>query len=109
MEEHRGRKMLVTEISAEELRELTLPTGVSLLEEAELPGIKRTPSPGYTGVARMPDGRPAPRFLLAILRCVGLPGITALGTRARVTFGKGLPEAELLYLHALVRNTIAGE
>jgi hypothetical protein len=108
VEEHRSGKILVTEILAEDLRELTLPTVLSALEEVDLPGTKRTVSLGHTGVARMPDGRPAPRILEAFLRCVGLPGITATGKKARVTFGKGLSEAELLYLHALVRYIIAG-
>jgi hypothetical protein len=109
VEDYTGRKMVVTEIPAGELRELALPTKRSFLEGVRLPGMKRTPSPGRTGTARMPDGRPVPRFVHAIVEFVGLPGITAMGNTERVTFGKGLSEAELLYLHALVRRTIAGE
>jgi hypothetical protein len=108
VEEYRDGKWVVTEIPAEELRELTLPTQLSLIEEVEVPGFKRTPSPGNSGVARMPDGRPAPRILEAILRLVGLPGITAIGKSDRVTFGKGLPEGELVYVHALIRSIIGG-
>ncbi len=33
-------------------------------------------------------------------------GITARSDRTAVTFGKGLPEDELAYLHALIRKSL---
>ena len=39
-------------------------------------------------------------------RVVPSQGITARSDRAAVTFGKGLPEDELAYLHALIRKAL---
>jgi len=40
------------------------------------------------------------------MRMVPSQGITARSDRAAVTFGKGLPEDERAYLHALIRKTL---
>ena len=61
---------------------------------------------GDTGTPRLPDGRPAPRFLLSLMKYFGSPGITARSDKAMITIGKGLPDAELADLYALIRNAM---
>ena len=55
----------------------------------------------------MPDGRPVPRLLLAMLKMAGSRGIVARSDRVVVEFAAGLDEAETAYLFALTRKTIA--
>ena len=55
----------------------------------------------------MPDGRPVPRFLLSLIKMAGSRGITARSDKAVVEFAGGLDEAEVAYLFALIRKTIA--
>jgi hypothetical protein len=52
---------------------------------------------------------PAATSLQFLKLIVPTPGITAVGDRVKVTFGRGLPEAELLYIHGLLRKVIAGQ
>jgi len=98
----------IAEIPAAELEDLLAPTPRSLVVEA---GSQDAGAPRLmddSGTLRMPDGRPAPRILLSILKFVGSPGITARSDTTAVTFGRGLPEAEAAYIHALIRKTLAG-
>lgn len=80
-------------------------------EHPPLPGpVAGTGDPdhGHAGLPphRGKDGRPVPKILLSLMRMVPSQGITARSDRAAVTFGKGLPEDELAYLHALIRKTL---
>ena len=109
VEEIAPGKSTLTEIPVDELEELQLPTQRSLLQSVEMPGKKKDRPPvivGDTGTPRLPDGRPAPRFLLSLMKYVGSPGITARSDKAMITIGKGLPDAELAYLYALIRNAM---
>jgi hypothetical protein len=95
------------EIPVDELEDLVAPAGQSVLETAEVPGMKKIPL-GNTGTPRMPDGRPAPRFLLSLMKMTGSKGIIARSDKSVVEFAGGLDEAEVAYLFALIRKTIAG-
>ena len=108
VEEHAGGKTAAREIPVDELEDLVLPTMRSIIEETELPGGKPRAVAGDTGTLRMPDGRPVPGFLLSVLKLAGSPGITARSDKTTLTFGQGLPEAELVYIHGLIRRVIAG-
>ena len=78
----------------------------SSLTEIELPGMKKREGFGDTGTPRLSDGRPVPKILLSLMRFVPSQGITARSDKATLTFGKGLPDAELAYLHALIRKVL---
>ena len=77
-----------------------------VLSEIDVPGMKKLQDFGDTGTPRLPNGRPVPKILLSLMRMVPSQGIAARSDRAAVTFGKGLPEDELAYLHALIRKTL---
>ena len=77
-----------------------------VLSEIDVPGMKKLQNFGDTGTPRLPNGWPVPKILLSLMRMVPSQGITARSDRAAVTFGKGLPEDELAYLHALIRKTL---
>ncbi|MGE5789958.1 MAG: hypothetical protein ACM33C_03745 [Syntrophaceae bacterium] len=100
-------KRSVVEIPVDELEDLVAPATRSLMETIEVPGVKKVPL-GNTGTPRMPDGRPIPRFLLSLMKMKGAKGITARSDKAVVEFAVGLDEAEVAYLFALTRKTIAG-
>ena len=100
-----GRRSTV-EIPVDELEDLVAPTAKSLLDSVEVPGMKKAP-PGDTGTPRMPDGRPVPRLLLAVMNMAGSRGITARSDRVVVEFAAGLDEAETAYLFALTRKMIS--
>ena len=70
--------------------------------------MKKLQDFGDTGTPHLPNGWPVPKIILALMRMVPSQGITARSDRAAVTFGKGLPEDELAYLHALIRKTLTG-
>lgn len=107
VEEGRKGKRKVTEIPANELEELELPTRETLSNTIEIPGkFSSYPLPD-TGIPRLPDGRPMPRFLASLMRLVPSPGIVARSDRASVQFGAGLSEDELRYLHALIRKALS--
>ncbi len=99
-------KRTTAEIAVNELEDLVSPTIRSLMDAVDVPGMKRVPL-GNTGTPRMSDGRPVPRFLLALMKMAGTRGITARSDRAVVEFAGGLDEAETAYLFALIRKTIA--
>jgi hypothetical protein len=98
----------VAEIPAAELEDLLAPTPRSLVAETGSRDARTPRLVDDSGTLRMPDGRPAPRILLSIIKLVGSPGITARSDTTVVTFGRGLPEQETAYLHAVIRKTIAG-
>jgi hypothetical protein len=109
VEEIVGGRTKTAEIPAGELEELRVPTKRSVLQGLDTPGQQdpnAASAMGDTGAPRLPDGRPAPRFMLALLRFAGSPGITASSDKTSVSFGQGLPEEEAVYLHALIRNAI---
>jgi hypothetical protein len=62
---------------------------------------------GRTGIARMPDGRPMPRFLLALMKMAGSRGIIARSDNVDVEFARGLDDAEVAWLFALIKKTIS--
>ena len=87
-------KRSTVEIPVDELEDLVAPTAKSLMDSVEVPGMKKVPL-GDTGTPRMPDGRPVPRFLLAIMKMAGSRGITARSDRVVVEFAAGLDEADV--------------
>jgi hypothetical protein len=99
-------KRSTVEIPVDELEDLVAPTARSLMDSVEAPGMKKVPL-GETGTPRMPDGRPVPRLLLAVMKMAGSRGIIARSDRVVLEFAAGLDEAETAYLFALTRKTIA--
>ena len=57
-------------------------------------------------LVRLPDGHPVPGILLSLARMIPTQGITARSDKATMTFGAGLPDAELAYIHALIVKTL---
>jgi hypothetical protein len=55
----------------------------------------------------MPDGRPMPRFLLALMKMAGSRGIIARSDNVDVEFARGLDDAEVAWLFALIKKTIS--
>jgi len=96
----------VTDIPAGELEDLEFIDRRSLISTVEVPGMEKGQDFGDTGTPRLPDGRPVPRIILALMRLAPTKGITARSDRAIVTFGQGLPEDELAYLFALIVQTL---
>ena len=106
VEEGGGGKAKTTEIPAAELEELEYADRRSALKGIEIPGMKKLKDFGDTGTPRLPDGRPVPKILLALMRLVPSQGITARSDRVAVNFGRGLPDDELAYLYALIRKIL---
>jgi hypothetical protein len=100
-------KRFTSEIPVDELEDLIAPAVRSVMDTIEVPGMKKVPL-GNTGTPRMPDGRPVPRFLLSLMKMTGSKGIIARSDKTVVEFAGGLDEAEVAYLFALTRKTIAG-
>jgi hypothetical protein len=100
-------KRTIVEIPVDEMEDLVAPTTRALMDTLEVPGMKKVPL-GNTGTPRMPDGRPVPRFILSLMKMEGSRGITARSDKAVVEFAGGLDEAEVAYLFAIIRKTIAG-
>lgn len=98
-------KSNTTEIPVSELEDFVAPSMRGVMNTIEMPGIKKV-SLGETGTPRMPDGRPIPRFLLSLIKMVSSKGIIARSDNSLVEFAKGLDEAEVAYLFALIRKTI---
>lgn len=98
-------KSTTTEIPLSELEDFLAPSMRGVMNTIEVPGMKKV-SLGETGTPRMPDGRPVPRFLLSLIKMIGAKGIIARSDKAVVEFAKGLDEAEVAYLFALIRKTI---
>jgi len=84
VEETNGYKSVVHEIPADELEDLILPLSKGR---------------DYSHAGK--------RQVLELIKLFPTPGITAVSDRAKVTFGRGLPESELLYIHGLIRKVIA--
>ncbi len=99
-------KHATTEIPVSELEDLVAPTLREVMNNTETPGMKKV-SLGDTGTPRMPDGRPMPSFMLSLIKMVGSKGIIARSDKAVVEFASGLDEAEIAWIFALIRKTIA--
>ncbi len=99
-------KSITMEIPTAELEDLVAPTTRGAMNTIEVSGMKRVPL-GNTGTPRMPDGRPVPRFLVSLMKMVGSRGITARSDKTFIGFATGLDEAEVTWLFALIRKTIA--
>jgi hypothetical protein len=98
-------KSKTTEIPVSELEDFVAPSMREVMNTIEMPGMKKVQL-GDTGTPRLPDGRPVPRFLLSLIKMVSSKGIIARSDKAVVEFAKGLDEAEVAYLFALIRKTI---
>ncbi|PKN37401.1 MAG: hypothetical protein CVU62_10445 [Deltaproteobacteria bacterium HGW-Deltaproteobacteria-2] len=99
-------KSITMEIPTAELEDLVAPTTRGAMNTIEVSGMKKV-SLGDTGTPRMPDGRPVPRFLVSLMKMVGSRGITARSDKTFIGFATGLDEAEVTWLFALIRKTIA--
>jgi len=99
-------KRITTEIPVSELEDLVAPTMQGVMNTTEVPGMKKA-FLGDTGTPRMPDGRPMPHFILSLIKMVGSKGIIARSDKAVVEFASGLDEAEIAWIFALIRKTIA--
>lgn len=98
-------KQISTEIPLSELEDLVAPTTRGVMNAIEAPGKKKVLL-GDTGTPRMPDGRPVPRFLLALMKMAGSKGIIARSDKTMIEFAGGLDEAEVAWILALIRKTI---
>jgi hypothetical protein len=99
VEELKRGKRTDIEIPINELEDLVAPM--------RPPVFGMEPNPiGNTGTLRMPDGRPAPRFLVALNRMSDRKGIIARSDKVSVEFAAGFDEAEMAYLFALIKETI---
>jgi hypothetical protein len=107
VEERAGRKSKVTEIPADDLEELDLPTERDRNNSIQIPDKFPKYDLPESGVPRLPDGRPMPKILLSLKKLAMSPGIIARSDSAWVQFGSGLPEDELKYLHALIKKNLA--
>ena len=99
-------KSSTVEIPTDELEDFVAPTKRDAINTIEIPGVKTVPM-GDTGTPRMPDGRPVPRLLLSLMKMVGSKGIIARSDKAVIEFAGGLDEAEVAWLFALIKKTIA--
>jgi hypothetical protein len=108
LQERKGRQEKVTEIPIDEVEDLILPTKRTLLNDLRYPGRQEHVVLGDTGIPRLPNGRPAPKALRFLMRNVPHPGITLRSDKHLLSIGQGLPEAELVYLHAFILKAIAG-
>jgi len=99
-------KRTTMEIPVSELEDLVAPSTRGLMNIIDVPGMKKVPL-GDTGSPRMTDGRPVPGFLLLLMKMVGSKGIIARSDKTMIEFAGGLDEAEVAYLFALIRKTIA--
>jgi hypothetical protein len=99
-------KRTTTEIPVSELEDLVAPSIRGSINTIEVPGMKKVPL-GDTGTPRMPDGRPVPHFLLSLMKMVGSKGITARSDKTVIEFARGLDQAEVAWIFALIRKTIA--
>lgn len=99
-------KRTTMEIPVSELEDLVAPTMRGVMNTTEVPGMKKL-SLGDTGTPRMPDGRPMPHFILSLIKMVGSKGIIARSDKTMVEFASGLDEAEIAWIFALIRKTIA--
>ena len=106
LEEGGSGKGKTTEIPVDELEDLEYADRRSALNGIEMPGMKKLKDFGDTGTPRLPDGRPVPKILLALMRLVPSQGITARSDRVVVSFGRGLPDDEIAYLYALIRKIL---
>ena len=100
-------KRFTVEIPVDELEDLVAPTTRRAHGRHRSPRDEESP-PGQHGDP--PDARRATRapFLLSLMKMAGSRGITARSDKAVVEFAGGLDEAEVAYLFALIRKTIAG-
>jgi hypothetical protein len=99
-------KRTTAEIPVSELEDLVAPAIRGSINTIEVPGMKKV-SLGDTGTPRMPDGRPVPHFLLSLIKMVGSKGIIARSDKTVIEFARGLDEAEVAWIFALIRKTIA--
>jgi hypothetical protein len=97
----------VAEMPINTLEELELPTRDSALEAAEVPPGHMAEGFGNRGGPRLRDGRPLPPWMGWITRFYASPGITARSDEASIAFGRGLPEDELVYLHARIMRFLS--
>ncbi|HQL98414.1 MAG TPA: hypothetical protein PLS33_09750 [Smithella sp.] len=102
----RHGKQTTVDIPVSELEDLVAPSRQEIMDAVTYPGMKNI-SLGRTGTARMPDGRPMLRFLLALMKMAGSRGIIARSDNVEVEFARGLDEAELAWLFALIKRTIS--
>lgn len=98
-------KQTTVEIPVSELEDLVASSKPDIVNAVTYPGVKDVPL-GRTGTSRMPDGRPMPRLLLALMKMVGSRGIIARSDKVEVEFARGLDDAEVAWLFALIRKTI---
>lgn len=99
-------KRTTVEIPIAELEDFVAPSIRGVISTMDVPGMKKVPA-GYTGSPRMPDGRSLPRFILSIMKMVGAKGIIARSDKAVIEFAGGLDEAEVAWIFAVIRKTIA--
>jgi hypothetical protein len=99
-------KRLTSEIPIDELEDFVAPTAQGAINTIEVAGMKKVPL-GDTGAPRMPDGRPVPGLLLSLMKMFGSKGIIARSDKTVIEFARGLDEAEVTWLFALIRKTIA--
>lgn len=106
VEESTGGGTTRREIPADELEALEFVDKRSTVKGIEIPGMEKFKDLGDTGTPRFPDGRPIPGILLALMKMVPSQGIVARSDKTTLVFGRGLPEAELAYLHALILKAL---
>ena len=104
--ERRGRKIVTEEILADELEDLSLPERSDILERVQEEIPERHQRLRSTNMNMLDGNTKLARFLRFLINLAGSQGITAVSDQKMVTFGAGLPEEELAYLHALLMQKL---
>jgi hypothetical protein len=101
------RRRLV-EIPGQELEQLDVVGGaVRIKVTADTP--RGASLEAALATQRLPDGRPMPGWALALISALNRSTILARSDTVEVRFGEGLTEAEVHYLHALLRRALTGK
>ena len=100
-------RVKTTCIPAEDILGIDYGTADDALQAARQFAAQRSAQAGRTLLTAGPD-RAAPRWLAALRRLVKSKGIIVKCRNGLVTFGAGLPDAEIRYVHAVVMRTLGG-
>ena len=100
-------RVTTTRIAASDILGLDYGTADAALQSARQRAAQRGAQVGRPFSSAGPD-RAAPPWLSALRRLVRSKGIIVKCRSGLVTFGTGLPDEEIRYLHAIVGRTLAG-
>jgi hypothetical protein len=102
------RTRTLASLAAPQILDIDFSTSASLIDSAKRAAVQRTRDAGHSVDASSSAAARVEKLVNQLSRFATGKGVTIKTRQGLTTFGQGLPDQEIRYLHSVVRRALVG-